>query len=223
MLVKWGLRVCRLVKLLFSLVVLIGMFNCYHGNDTMVLSKQTKLAMFFMGLMGLALSLSSSAIFAAQTASIDSFLQKSFGDLKEDLESAKSNKKKGVVLFFEQNDCPFCHRMKTAIFTQVKVQNYYNKNFLIFSVDIKQSDEITDFHGKSTTQKKLFSKIAKFRGATPVIAFFDLEGKLVTRYTGATSNAQEFLWLGEYVVSKKYKTMSFTKYKLQKKRAARAK
>lgn len=157
-----------------------------------------------------------SMVIADDGASV--FLQQSFGDFKEDLQTAKSENKKGVLLFFEQDDCPFCHRMKETVFNQPHVQQYFKKNFLIFSVDIEQTESITDFQGNATTQKKFFAKIARHRGATPVIAFFDLQGNLVTRYTGATADAQEFIWLGEYVANNVYKKMTFTKYKRSKRK-----
>ena len=143
----------------------------------------------------------------------NSMLEQSFGDYTEELELAIGKKKKGIMLFFEQKECPFCHRMKTTIFTQPEVQKYFKKHFLIFSVDIEKKEDITDFQGKSTTQKKYFAKIGRSRGATPVIAFFDLKGKLVTRYTGATSNVKEFMLLGKYVVEKAYLKQSFVRYK----------
>jgi len=157
----------------------------------------------------------------AETRSLDSFLQKSFGDFKEDMQTAKNSKKKGVMLFFEQKDCPFCHRMKNTVLNQARVQDFYNKNFILFSVDIQQSEAISDFQGKATTQKKFFAKLAKFRGATPLIVFFDLKGKMVMRYTGATKNADEFIWLGEYVAAKQYTKIPFTKYKRNKRRAGK--
>ncbi len=48
--------------------------------------------------------------------------------------------------------------------------------------------------------------------------FRDLEGKQVARYTGATRNAQEFLWLGQYVADGIYRDKSFTRYKREKKK-----
>ena len=143
----------------------------------------------------------------------DDFLQKSFGDFKEELKTAKAKNKKAIFLFFEQKDCPFCHRMKTTIFTQANVQKYFKQNFLIYSVDIEQSEEITDFQGKSTTQKKFFEVIGRKRGGTPLMAFFDTNGKLITRFIGATSSTEEFMLLGKYVAEGHYKKMPFTRYK----------
>ena len=69
--------------------------------------------------------------------------------------------------------------------------------------------------------KKWFYRITRNRGATPVIAFFDLNGKLVVRYTGATSGVDEFMWLAQYFLEKQYLKMSFTRYKRKKRRARR--
>jgi len=146
-------------------------------------------------------------------AADNTMLVESFGDFTEELQLAKSKKKKAIMLFFEQKACPFCHRMKTTIFTQAHVQKYFKANFLVFTVDIDKQEDIKDFQGKSTTQKKFFQKVSRHRGATPVMAFFNLKGKLVTRYTGATSDAAEFMLLGKYVATQQYKKQSFTRYK----------
>jgi hypothetical protein len=50
-----------------------------------------------------------------------------------------------------------------------------------------------------------------------------LNGKLVTRYTGATSSAREFLWLGEFVVEGHYQQSNFSRYKRARKQEFRAK
>ena len=79
---------------------------------------------------------------------------------------------------------------------------------------------MTDFNGKLTTQKMFSEKDNRVR-ATPVFVFYDLEGKQIVRYTGATSGIDEFLLLGEFVAQGIYKKMRFTKYKRQKAKAAR--
>jgi len=152
----------------------------------------------------------------------DYFFDQSLGDYAEELQTARDEGKKGIFLFFEQEECPFCHRMKETILNQPEVQEYFKKHFLVFSVDIETTFEINDFQGKSTTPKKFFSKVARNRDATPVMAFFDLDGKLVVRYTGAASGVEEFMWLGEYASQGLYKKTSFTRYKRQKRKAQRA-
>ena len=147
------------------------------------------------------------------------FFQETFGDFQEELELAREEKKQAILLFFEQEDCPFCHRMKTTVLNQPEVQDYFRKHFRIFSVDIEGDLEITDFNGVHTTQKDFAFKQFNVR-ATPVFAFFDLDGNLIARHTGPTSDAQEFLWLGEYVADGHYRTQSFTAYKRDRRRQA---
>ncbi|AOU97035.1 thioredoxin [Acidihalobacter yilgarnensis] len=147
------------------------------------------------------------------------FFQESFGNFKDELATARQEGKQGVLIFFEQAECPFCHRMKTTVLNQPEIQDYYRKHFLIFTVDIQGSLPVADFQGRETTQKDFAFKEFQVR-ATPVIAFFNLDGKLITRYTGATSDAQEFMWLGHYVVEGHYKDTPFIRYKREMRRKA---
>jgi thioredoxin-related protein len=147
------------------------------------------------------------------------FYEQSLGTLTDDLEDAKSSGKKGILIFFQQKDCPFCHRMKNTVLNQREVQDYYRERFLILDMDIESNADYTDFNDNPTTPKKFFSVVTRNRNATPVFAFFDLEGKLVVRYTGATSGVEEFMWLGEYASEGIYKKQSFTRYKRERRKA----
>ena len=148
------------------------------------------------------------------------FFHETWGQFEEELEKARAEGKKGILLFFELDECPFCHRMKTRVLNQPKVQAYFREHFLIFNIDIEGDVEMTDFDGKVTTQKNFSEKDNRVR-ATPVFAFYDLGGKQIVRYTGATAGVDEFLLLGEFVAQGIYKKMRFTKYKRQKAKAAR--
>ena len=147
------------------------------------------------------------------------FFNETWGDFSEELEKAKSEGKKGILLFFEMDECPFCHRMKTTVLNQPEVQKYFREHFLNFSVDIEGDVEITTFKGESMLQKDFSFKVNRVR-ATPVFAFYDLTGEQVVRFTGATSSVEEFMWLGEFMEKGLYKEMRFTKYKRQRAKAA---
>ncbi|MDH3355320.1 MAG: thioredoxin family protein [Chromatiales bacterium] len=149
------------------------------------------------------------------------FFQESFWDFSEELEQAKEEGKKGVVIFFELTECPFCHWMKQNVLNQRAVQDYYRKNFRVFRLDIEGDIEMVDFQGNNTTMKKFASRKHRVR-ATPVIGFFDLDGKMVQRYTGKTADAKEFLWLAEFVVEQGYKKTKFTRYKRARRKTERA-
>ena len=147
------------------------------------------------------------------------FFDSTFGDFSEELARAKEEGKKGVLVMFEMDECPFCHRMKTTVLNQSEIQDYYRANFLIFPLDIEGDVEVTDFSGKATTQKALALEDYRVR-ATPVFAFFDLDGKLVARYTGATKDAEEFRLLGQFVAEGAYATTNFPTYRRERQKGA---
>jgi thioredoxin-related protein len=89
-------------------------------------------------------------------------------------------------------------------------------------MDIEGDIEIVDFQGNNTTQKE-FARQNRVR-ATPLLAFFDLQGQLVFKYVGAPAGKQEFLWMGEFVADEVYlqkddagRNIRFTRYKRLKK------
>lgn len=144
------------------------------------------------------------------------FFDETFGDLQEELETAREQGKKAILIMFEMEECPFCRRMKAKVLNRDDVQEYYREHFLIFSIDVEGDLEITDFEGNATTQKEFALKQFRVR-ATPVFQFVGLDGKAISkgRYTGATADAGEFLLLGRYVVDEHYKETSFVSFKRQ--------
>lgn len=140
------------------------------------------------------------------------FFDETFGNLQEELDTAKEEGKQGIFLFFQMSDCPFCHRMETTILNQPDVINYYKKHFLSFSIDIEGSNELTDFDGTTGTSQQISEKKYRVR-ATPVLMFFNLKGKPILRYTGPTRTKQEFMLMGQFIVDGAYKTTKFTRYK----------
>jgi thioredoxin-related protein len=140
------------------------------------------------------------------------FFNESWGDFHEELQRAKQEGKDGIMIFFEMDECPFCHYMKQNVLNQPEVQAYYRKHFLNFSVDIEGDVEITDFKGKKMKEKDFAFKENRVR-ATPVIAFFDLDGNRIHRHTGKTAGVHEFMLMGQYIVNDIYKKMSFVRYK----------
>lgn len=139
------------------------------------------------------------------------FFQPKFGDLKADLAEAKKQGKKGIFLFFEMDECPFCDRMKNTILNQSEVQEAYRANFLVYPIDVNGDTELVDFQGNSMTEKA-FAFGLRVR-ATPVLMFFDLDGKLLARHTGPVRDKAEFMLLARYITEGAYATQPFAKYK----------
>ena len=70
------------------------------------------------------------------------FFQPSLGDLTEELEIAREEGKQGIFIFFEMDECPFCHRMKETVLNQPDVQAYFAERFHSLSMDIEGDIEI---------------------------------------------------------------------------------
>jgi thioredoxin-related protein len=170
------------------------------------------------GLLAVCLCLAGSVFAATPRDAQEYFFDESLGDFHAELATAREQGKQGIFIFFEMDECPFCHRMRETVLNQPEIQDYYKAHFLNFTVDIEGDIEIADFHGNSVTEKDFAFREHRVR-ATPVLMFFDLDGKPVARHTGPTADAREFLWLGEYVVDGTYKTQSFTQYKRERRQA----
>ena len=155
----------------------------------------------------------------ARAADATGFFDQTFGDFAEELKNAKAQGKQGVLLMFQMEGCPYCERMKTTVLNRPEVQAYFKEHFLSFPLDLEGAVGVTDFTGGHMTEKDLGRVRYQVR-ATPTFAFFDLQGNLIARYTGATGDAQEFLWLGEYVVSGRYEDTPFPRYRRERQDAA---
>jgi thioredoxin-related protein len=150
-----------------------------------------------------------SAFLPAQAAE---FFNQTFGNYAEELADARDEGKQGVFVFFEMDDCPFCHRMKETILQEADVQAYFHAHFKTLRLDIEGANPVVDFDGTEYSEKDMAEKKYRVR-ATPVMIIFDLEGKPIARYTGPTSSKEEFLLFGKFVVEGGYKSMPFTRYK----------
>ena len=166
---------------------------------------------------GALLVLFSSVVMAELRDPGDYFFESTFGDYSEELEVAREEGKKGVFLFFEEDDCPFCARMKATILNRSEVQDFYREHFKIYRINIKGEVDVVSFDGEDMLEKVFAEKRNKVR-ATPLMAFYNLDGQMVVRYTGATSSVEEFLLLGQYAVEQKYLESSFSRYKRKHRR-----
>lgn len=105
-----------------------------------------------------------------------SWFKESFLDLREDLEEAKAEGKRFVVIF-EQAGCVYCVKMHKEVLSQRYINDYVRKNFVVVQMDLWGAREVTDFDGKTLPEKAL----AKRWGVvyTPTVLFLtdDLEGK----------------------------------------------
>jgi thioredoxin-related protein len=148
---------------------------------------------------------------AAQAAGWEKFFEPTDGDFRAELADARAAGKKGMLLVYQQDPCPYCERMKENILSRSDVQHWFAARFTAFSVDIRGSVEVTDFAGRRTTEGS-FARDALVRGA-PAVDFYGLDGKLLARVPGEIHDWRTFLALGEWVADGAHATQSFEQFR----------
>lgn len=140
------------------------------------------------------------------------FFHQSFNNLMEEAEVVKQQNLTGLFVMFSDDDCPWCQKMKASVMNQPLIQDYYRSHFRVLHIDIRGDTFVTNFNGVELSEKDFAFRIHRVR-ATPVFIFFDPKGNPIQRFTGATRDVDEFLWLAEFVVSGEYRHTNFTRYK----------
>lgn len=135
------------------------------------------------------------------------FFTQSFGDLPEELEEARQSGKLGLLLFFEQEGCPYCDRMMKTILNQPSVQDWYRERFVSIAVDINGDVELRDVDGV-TLPSKAFAAHRRVK-TTPTISFIDLHGTEIYRRVKMVSGVDEFMAMGRYVAEGHYTDTSW--------------
>lgn len=148
---------------------------------------------------------------ALALAGADQFFDPFLGDLPGELASAKAAGKKGVLLVFHVDGCPFCERMREQIFSRPEVQDYYRRQFTILQIDVNGSVPLTDLSGREVPEKH-FARALRIVG-TPTLVYLDLEGKEVHRFSGVARDVAEFLARGRYVAEGHWRKGSFEQYR----------
>ena len=75
------------------------------------------------------------------------FFHPSFGDLQEELATPRTEGKVGILVMFDNAECPWCAKMKTTVLNQVTAQDYFRTHFRIIQVDTEGDETLLDFNG----------------------------------------------------------------------------
>lgn len=165
---------------------------------------------FLAGLLSLCVLWSGMARAADNTAG-SAFFDSSLGDFAAEMKTARQQGKLGVLLAFEAEGCPYCHRMREQVLSKPEVQALYRKHFAIYSVDMLGSIPVTDFGGTEVTEKGLARQL-KVR-ATPTYIAFGADGKELARFTGVAKDVAEFIKFGRFVSEGHWQKMTFDQFR----------
>jgi thioredoxin-related protein len=146
----------------------------------------------------------------------EAFFDPFLGDLKSELADARAAGKKGVVVMYHFEECPYCRRMKREVLLRPDVQRAYRADFTVVALDTRGAQPVTGVDGEVLPEKALAKKLGV--RATPTFDFYAPDGERMYRHVGGVFDAREFLLLERYVASGAFRSQTFAQFKEKEKR-----
>jgi thioredoxin-related protein len=137
------------------------------------------------------------------------WFKKSFLDLPEDLKEAREAGKQGIMVYFGQRRCAYCHKLMEVNFGLSDIVEYTQRHFDVIPIHIWGVEEVTTPRGEVMTERGF--SLAKDTNFTPSILFYDAEGREALRLRGYYPPYQ-FRAALEYVADGHYKKETFRDY-----------
>ena len=130
-------------------------------------------------------------------------------DLSDDLRDLKASNKKYLILFMSQQGCGFCRLHLKNNWGDPQLLAYTQKYFEVVALDVRGSRQLTDFYGKTLTEREY----AHEHGLefTPTLVFVDVDGHEVFRLPGLR-NKKQFKAALEYVAGGYFKKIKFARF-----------
>lgn len=141
----------------------------------------------------------------------EAFFDPFLGDLRAELDEAKRSGRKGAVIMYHFEECPYCQRMKREVLSRPEVQEGYRSDFVRLAIDTRGAQPITGLDSR-VLPENVFSKEQKVR-ATPTFDFYGIDGERLYRHVGGLFDPAEFLLLGRYVASGAHRSLTFLEYR----------
>jgi thioredoxin-related protein len=137
------------------------------------------------------------------------WFKESFLDLGADLKEAVAAGKRGLIVYFGQRRCAYCHKLLKVNFALPDIVGYTRGHFDVVAIDVWGVDEVTDIAGGRLTERELAER--EQTHFTPSVLFYDTQGRLALRLRGYYPPYQ-FRAALEYVADGHYRRESFRDY-----------
>lgn len=132
----------------------------------------------------------------------------SFLDLKEDLDEALNDGKRGLIIYYGQKLCPYCKAHMENNWGNKDILAYTLKHFDVIAIDVRGQKQVTDFDGSEYTEKQYSVKVKT--NFTPSVMFYTKEGLSLT--LRGYRPPYQFQAALEYVADEHYKREAFADY-----------
>jgi thioredoxin-related protein len=133
----------------------------------------------------------------------------SFLELYDDLQDAIADGKRGLIIYFGQQDCAYCQAHLKNNWGRDDIRRYTQKYFNVIAIDVRGDRPVTDLDGIIHSEKQFAA--AKKTNFTPSFLFLDGDGKVALKLSGYHPPYQ-FQAALEFVADLHYKKESFRQY-----------
>lgn len=137
------------------------------------------------------------------------WFKESFLYLREDLKEAVDAGKDGLMVYFGQRRCAYCHKLMNVNFAMADIVEYTRRHFDLVPIDIWGPREVTDMDGEVMTERDF--ALANETNFTPSIVFYNRDGQETLRLRGYYPPYQ-FRAALEYAADGHYTRESFRDY-----------
>jgi len=136
----------------------------------------------------LALALACAAVAArAQTNEVPAWFAESFLEFPQDVKEAAGEGKR-LMLYFWQDGCPACKRMKETTFADRAIVDETRRHFVAVALNVFGERELQWTDGRTLREKEL-ARTLSIRG-TPTLLFLDQRGGIALRRVGYVAPTQ---------------------------------
>lgn len=143
------------------------------------------------------------------SARYPSWFRLSFLNLEEDLLEATRFSKRGLIVYFGQEYCPYCKALLEGNFGRDDIARYTRTYFDVVAIDIHGYKTVTDLQGREMSEKAYAAR--EKVNFTPTLIFYDTEGREALRLQGYYP-PYKFRAALEYVADGHYLEESFRHY-----------
>ena len=117
----------------------------------------------------------------AQTSEVPDWFAESFLEFPQDVKEAARDGKR-LMLYFWQDGCPSCRRMKETTFADRAIVEETRRHFVPVALNVYGEREAQWSDGRTLREKELARELS-IRG-TPTLLFLDEKGAVVVRRVG---------------------------------------
>jgi len=130
-------------------------------------------------------------------------------DFQEDLAEATDQNKFGLMVYFGQENCPYCRQLLEVNFNEPEISQYTQQHFDVVKINIWHPTDVTDPNGKALSERAY--ALREETNFTPSLLFYDQQGEMVFKLRGYYPPYQ-FRAALEYVADRHYQKEGFKDY-----------